>query len=243
MSLAPLLAVAAFVVMAVAAQAGPPEIGRCVKVAKGTGEFKDAGCEKGFFKGGNYNWIPGPGPKHKFTSTEGLSTFEFNGKKITCKSDTDSGEYTGPKTDSETIVFNGCESAGFPCTTAGHPAGQIETTLLESELGFIKLPKTIGLDLKPIGGANFAEFDCGPIKVIIQGSVIAPITPISKMTTTFIAKFKAVKSKQNPEHFEGGVNDTLFCTELVKEGKSDKCGFTSTDTITNEEPIEINETI
>jgi len=243
--------VAAFAMSAMAvasASAAPPEIGRCIKVAKGQGRYKDAGCEKGEVKGGIYEWIPGV-VKNKFTSTEGKSTFETVGKqKVVCKSDTDSGEYFPPKEDLETIVFAGCEVIGvingkkvkLPCQNAGGPPGVIQTTTLRSLLGFIKAPNEVGVSLESVTGAPFAEFECGGIRIAITGSVIAPVTPISKMTLKFKEKFKAIKGIQTPENFEGQPKDTLTCTALEK---SEPCGFTSVDTVTNEELLEINEVL
>jgi len=241
-SLAPLLVLAALAVMPVMAQAAPPEYGRCIKVKAGTGKYKDAGCEKGVVLKGSYEWLPGPGPKPNFTSTEGKSVFETPGKeKLTCLSDTDKGSYTGAKTDSETIVFTGCEIAGVKCQN-GLP-GEITTKVLTSEIGYIKKPTTVGVSLAGPGGV-FAEFECGGLTVVISGSVIAPV-PVSKMQTTIVVKFIASKGHQKPEKFEGAPKDTLTCTVLQegKELKSEQCGFTSTDTITNEEAIEANEAV
>jgi hypothetical protein len=70
--------------------------------------------------------------------------------------------------------------------------------------------------------------------------VIARVTPISKMTLTFKEKFKQAKGKQKPEKFEGQPKDTLTCTI---NGLPEQCGFSSQDTVTNEEKIEINEVL
>ncbi len=236
-----LLAVAAFAVMPVVAQAAPPELGRCVKVAAGSGKYAEPGCEKKVVgTKAIYEWEPGaiePG----FTSTEGKSTFETVGKlKITCTSDTDEGEYTGIKTDSEIITFVGCKYDSYPCQNTSS-AGEIVTEPLTSVLGFIKKPKEVGVSLEGPAGV-FAEFKCGDWRVSINGSVIAKVTPISKMTLTFTEAFKATAGKQKPENFEGEPKDTLTCTfEVNKLVTSEQCGFTSKDTITNEEELEINE--
>jgi hypothetical protein len=229
------------VVAAADAIAAPPEIGRCVKVKKGEGHFRDAGCEKGEVKeAGTYNWVPGV-IKPKFTSTEGVSFFEtVTGTKVVCKASTDSGEYLPPKEDRETIRFTGCEASGIPCTTAGRASGEIETSLLRSVLGFILAPKQVGVDLEALSGGSWAVFDCGPVHIAIVGSVIARVTPISKMTLTFKEKFVQAKGKQKPEKFEGQPKDTLTC--IVNE-VAEQCGFSSLDTVTNEEKLEINEVL
>jgi hypothetical protein len=256
---ATLLAVTASVAIPVAAQAAAPELGRCVKVAKGSaGRYKDPGCEKGeVTTKGLYEWMPGAIKNH-FTSQEGASTFETVGSSfkdtIKCAADTDTGEYTGAKTDLEIIVFTGCKATsliglkGLTCEN-GAP-GEITTQVLTSTLGFIKQPATtsVGVSLEGPGGL-FAEFRCGPLFVVISGSVIAPITPISKMTLKFKEKFKAAHGIQAPEHFEGAPKDTLLCKVYESTGPggplltSEQCGFTSADTVTNEEPLEVNEVL
>jgi len=234
-------------IAAASASAGPPELGRCVKVAKGAvGKYKDPGCEKGEVPKGIYEWIPGV-IKPKFTSSEGKSTFETVGKfKLTCTSDTDSGEYLPPKGDTETIVFKGCKLTGMigkekislPCSN-GAPE-EITTAKLNSVLGFIKAPTEVGVSLENPTGGPFAEFERGGVRVSITGSVIAKVTPISRMTITFKEMFVATKGLQKPEAFEKEPKDTLSCNFL---GKSEQCGFTSADTVTNEELIEINEVL
>jgi len=243
LDLAPLLAVAALAVMPAVAQAGPPELGRCVKkTAAGGVGYKDAGCEKGSVTGkaARYEWLPGPGPLNKFTSTEGSSEFQTTATfDLKCTSDVDQGEYTGPKTDTETITFSGCSSRG-PCQNG--VSGEIKTKPLTSVIGFIKAPNEVGVSLEGPGGI-FAEFECSGFKAAISGSVIAPITPISKMTLKFKEKFKGPIS-QKPENFESEPNDTLLCPEPKDFGAPiEQCGFTSTDTVTNEERLEINEII
>lgn len=59
------------------------------------------------------------------------------------------------------------------------------------------------------------------------------------MSTIFKENFTASKGKQKPESFEGAPKDTLTCNVL---GKPERCGLTSADTITQEEPLEINTT-
>lgn len=254
-SLAALLAIAALPVMPVVAQAAPPELGRCVKVTTGTGnKYKDAGCELGVVPTGKYEWEPGVASstgvvKNHFKSAEGKSTLEtVAGLAITCAKDTDHGEYTGPQTDLETIVFTGCKHGKVPCqTTASGPPGQITTALLTSVLGFIKAPTEVGMSLEAPTGEPFAQFVCGPIGVVITGSVIAPITPISKMTLSFKEKFKATAGKQEPESFEFQPKDTLTCSAYETSSGVllgiEQCGFTSTDTVVNEEKLEINEVL
>ncbi len=243
--LAAALAVGAFA--ATSAFAGPPEIGRCVKVAAGPGKYKDAGCEKGVVaKGGKYEWIPGV-VKPNFTSEEATSRFETVGKfKVVCTSAEDNGRYLPPKNDEEQIVFKGCTATGTinkvkfkaPCENQG--PGIITTQVLSSVLGFIKAPTEVGVSLENPTGGLFASFVCGGREMFIEGSVIGKVTPISKMTGTFKEKFAATVGLQKPESFEAQPKDTLTCEF---NGTLEQCGFISTDTVTNEELLEINEVL
>ncbi|MGO9322001.1 MAG: hypothetical protein ACLQBY_14525 [Solirubrobacteraceae bacterium] len=66
-----LAALAVAAVAAATASAEAPEFGRCIKKAgkpSGTG-FKDAACTKAASAKAHYEWVPGPGPKAKFSST------------------------------------------------------------------------------------------------------------------------------------------------------------------------------
>jgi hypothetical protein len=60
--------------------------------------------------------------------------------EIMCKSSTSSGEWTGPSTDVDTIVFAGCtlkiseKEKGYACTSAGRSPGEIQTSRLNSSL-------------------------------------------------------------------------------------------------------------
>ncbi|SRR5579871_5677889 len=52
-----------------AASAAAPELGRCVKVATGTGEYSNAGCTTSATGSeARYKWLEGPGSKAKFVS-------------------------------------------------------------------------------------------------------------------------------------------------------------------------------
>ena len=236
-----LTAAFAISLMAVAsASAVAPEFGRCVKAKPG--KYHDPGCEKGEVKSGTFEWEPGC-IKCGFTSEEGKSTFEtVNKQKIVCTSDSDQGHYIAGgnnKEDTEGIVFAGCTFSGLPCH-------ELRTFLLRSVLGFIKKPTEVGVSLEPFSGTGpLFEFECGGLKIAISGSVIGKVTPISKMTLKFKEVFKAIAGKQKPEQFEGAPKDTLLCTvfEGGKELKSEQCGFTSTDTVTNEELLEVNEVL
>jgi hypothetical protein len=243
-SFVPLLVVAAFAVTPVTAQAATVELGRCIKktVAGGTG-YSNAGCTTPTTGvTAKYEWLPGPGAKNKFTSTEHASTFAtLLGKTMTCESDTDAGEYIGASEDRETITFKGCKSAGIPCTSVGLAAGEVQTNELISRYGFVKAPKSVGVSLEPgpKSGGDVLTAGCGALTIEIRGSVIAPV-PIDKMVLTFTEKFVAAKGKQKPENFEGQPKDVLESS--FAKAAFEQTGFTSADTVTNEEKLEIRVT-
>ncbi|HYB23929.1 MAG TPA: hypothetical protein VED41_09045, partial [Solirubrobacteraceae bacterium] len=121
-----------------------PGLGRCAK-AKG-GDYENSSCETQA-TGGSYEWLAGAA-KNKFKSKEGLSTFTTVGAKtLTCKSDTDVGEYVGESEDLETITFKDCDIPGRECT---NEPGAFATKPLRSLYGFITKPTVAGVSLEPV---------------------------------------------------------------------------------------------
>src|SRR5271166_686420 len=86
-----------------------------------------------------------------FTSTSGKSTLETVSKvKVACKSDSNAGEVTTPKSATMTITFKGCEAkGGVLCNSPKGAAGEIITAGLIGTLGYTVNPevKEVGLDL------------------------------------------------------------------------------------------------
>jgi hypothetical protein len=215
------LAVAAFVVPA--ASAAIPEVGRCVKVANGAGAYRGAACithETG--RVGKYEWIPvTEAEKQKFTGAgSSIILLTAGHSTLTCVNANISGEYTGPKTATVEIEFQACTNAeNKQCQTTPAQLTEIKSLPLEAELGFIKnQPPAIkvGLDLKPKSPLTaLATYECGTATETarIEGSVIAQIKPINKMTTESNLLYKTTRAgAQVPESFEGGPKDTLSTT-------------------------------
>jgi hypothetical protein len=239
----------------VKAERALPELGRCVKV-KGVkeegetvfhGAFEDATCvAENLGNVGKYEWIPGPGPLAKFTGTSAATVLETVGHAaIKCSAGTYAGEYTGPKTSTETVKLTGCQrtSSKQACQSTGAATGEIVSSPLEGSLGFVQdfyegetLHLSVGLDLKHSPSLVTAE--CGSSKeaVVVEGSVIGPFGSVDKMVAANTLKYKASGGKQAPEAFEGGPTDTL----LAHFGTgSEQAGLTSTEKITNGEKLEI----
>src|SRR5436305_10056691 len=92
-----------------------PEVGRCVKVATGTGTYEGSKCvtvETG--NKGKYDFQPlttalaeVQKPTFSVLGTEVVLT-TAGAPTITCITGAISGEYTGPKSSSEKAVFDGC---------------------------------------------------------------------------------------------------------------------------------------
>jgi|SRR5271154_257902 len=234
-ALVAVLAMSAVVVAS--ASAAEPEFGRCKKEA---GKFKDAKCDEE--TGTEFNWVPlKAGEKVKYDSSSGAGTLEtHNLEKITCTSDTNEGELTGPKSGTVVVTFLGCESSGFKCKSSGQAAGTIVTNTLETELGYINAAKhEVGLSLKP-KGELFVEFECvgGIIKVKTRGSVIGRMTPILEMSETSLLVFTktgdpcsqeitafeklatdTLESSKNGGAFEGACEETTDVITLLPAGE------------------------
>jgi hypothetical protein len=170
-----------------------------------------------------------------FTAKSGVTTLETVKKaQIRCASDTAAGEVTGPKTGSTTITLSGCEfvTIGFPCNTPGLPPGEIVTTTLIMTLGYINEPKhEAGVDLATATGGPLIEATCGPLRMIVDGSVIGKITPVNKVIAPpghFTLRFSQALGKQKPTHFEGGPIDVLSTSF---GGPFAESGLSSSDSI------------
>jgi len=144
---------------------GLPEFGHCVPSAPHKGEYKGRQCLTPQPGEGNYNWVPGPGPKPKFEGTISVTKLETVGKKFTiqCSFGVARGEYKSPKKATVALELVGCirpENAQ-KCQTNPAKEAEIEASF-EGELGFIKGGSTpkVGLDLKP---ASPVALTCGSV--------------------------------------------------------------------------------
>ena len=176
-----------------------------------------------------------------FTSKSGVTTLETVKKAvIRCAADTGVGEVSGPKTGSVKITFTGCElvTLGLPCNTVGVPPGEIVTASLLMTLGYINEPKKeVGVDLSTATGAPVMEFVCGPLRTLVDGSVIGKITPVNKPVAPpghFTLKFTQALGKQKPTHFEAGPIDVLSTSF---GGPFAESGLGSTDSLSFPVPM------
>jgi hypothetical protein len=233
-----------------------PELGRCVKtvgvkeggftVYHASYEAADCVQENGDKKGA-YEWTAGPGTNKKFTGiTGGVRLATIGGSRIKCLASTSAGEYTGPKTAALAATFTGCErvSTKQPCQSSGRGTGEIATSPLEGEIGFIRDTWTkeegshvsVGLDLKH--EPNLIAAECAGTAVSVSGSVIGTFSVFDKMGLKSTVKFAtASEGRQAPEAFEGLPKDTLTTTFTGSE--KEQAGLTAGESITNEERLEI----
>jgi hypothetical protein len=245
-----------------------PELGRCVAVEGGLGGYTEKNCKEASpgNTGGEYEFVPGPGPGPKF-SGEGFpeehGTFTTTGgRTISCEEARTEGEYTGPKTETLTFTYNNCvdSATGATCQSL-HPEGTeakpipgtIKTNPLKGELGYTSGGGTetphVGWDIKPEVGSVWATFNCGgepPLyltggtNVTLEGSLVSKVIPLSKMVEAFHQKFGVRKFKQYPEKLEGQPKDTLtgtFSTGIASV--TEAVTYKAKEKVANQERMEI----
>lgn len=235
-----------------------PEAGRCVKVAKGTGFYAGGACvTKALPEKGTWEWVQANATEKLTFSATGAETIltTVGRPTIKCVTANIAGEYTGAKTASVTVELQACvNSEGQQCQTITNPNNKSEIALsAEGKLGFIKNELkegkrivAVGMDLQPKTPVTpLAEYECGNPRETskIEGSVIAKLTPINKMTTTQkLLYFVRKGGEQLPEKFENEPKDTLTTTfqkELETPVTSASTLTIKEETGTNAAPVEI----
>lgn len=221
-----------------------PEMGRCV--AHAGGKYTNNVCTKAATGKtvGKFEWEPGA-VKNKFTGVGGAATLETVKKvKVTCKTEASSGEFTSPKTVGNIgVKFTGCEALEFKCKTPGSGEGEIATNPLAGTLRWENSKKSkVVIDLVPQTGELFVEFACGPIPVIVKGSVMTNI-PANIARTTFEEKFTTKNGKQKPEFYYTPSGEKVKDVLESKIGGSaplEQAGQTVTNSQVDEEALEVN---
>lgn len=236
--------------MAQGASAALPEFGHCVKALERNGEYQGRNCLVPAEGHGTYNWVPGPGPKPKFTGVgSGVVALETVGKKkIECGGEAYDGEYTGAKTETVTVTLIGCLESSTKKSCQSNPTkeGEIEGTV-EGTLGYIQSNTKVGIDLKPKSpSTELFTFVCGKlpetsfVSYNVEGSVIGLLTPINKPVEELKILFKETAGKQSVQKFEGLAKDTLTTKRVAGvESTTEETGLRSLIEVANEEPIEV----
>jgi len=224
-----------------------PEIGRCVKVLAGTGEYEVATCTGGAkAAGGRYDWQKAA--KTHFVSGGGATILEATGgKKIECKAFSGEGEYYVPFPQDETLNVKlfGCKEFTFNYECHNAAPEELDFAMF-GEYGFVnnflnkegKLVVAVGMSLKI---DDPQKFECGPNKnqFRIEGGAVGRVTPIDKAGAKFTFKFAQSKGKQKPPGFEGGAPQAFVLEETFPLMPPEDAGLMSTYTNSNEEPLEI----
>jgi hypothetical protein len=246
-------------VAASGASAALPELGRCVKVAVGTGGFAKSNCVAVSKKhNGEFEWEPGPGAQKGFKVLLSSVVLEnTQGHRIICTSGQLTGEYTGVKSLKMTkVVGEGCEDITHhtSCyTNPNNPAVLESETPLVGELGDVPGSKTeanpwLGWDLKAESmlSSTMLSFACGEAKgfiaFMLEGSVIGRVTKTNLMQTGFALTYKQSAGVQALKSFIGGPEDVLTLGELpfgqteVSKNPAALGGFGPME---NEEPLEV----
>jgi alpha-tubulin suppressor-like RCC1 family protein len=228
----------------VTAEAGLPEVGRCLPAVTGGATYKDSACTTASVGGGtgHYEWRPWPALTNTVAVKGGPVTLETVTKgTIKCGTSDASGEFSGSRTVSLSLTFSGCEASRVAvgkCTSTGAHVGEIVTVPLAGDLGIVsngKKPK-VGWQLQPVSGTEIAVFRCESTEVSLGGSVIVPVSPIDAMGSTIKLAAKAKKGKQSPESFE---HDAAAVLHLSVHGIEERAGLTMAATLAGEEATEI----
>jgi hypothetical protein len=205
------------------ASAALPEYGHCTEVTPpATGKFAASNCIK------LATLKPG---KFEFKPIEGTEGIEGGGvgtairvrtsghPTLYCGSISIISKWTGPKTAVVKWILTECHNLINQTCQSGTNTGDIESNPLEGELGFVKSepPQSIGLDIKPQTPlTTLFSYMCGTSleTANVEGSVIARVRPINKVTREQNIIISIVNGQQFPQSFEGGPTDTLSTTYL-----------------------------
>jgi len=238
---------------------GLPEIGRCVKVATGTGKFNFSNCIAVDKDGGDgsWEWKPGPGEHGTFKMRVSSVTFQtVGGGKDNCTLGFLTGQYAnGKEVKISKVTLQGCINviSNQDCSSSPAEKGIIESSQpLVGEIGFLPNPKNeanpyVGVDLKAEPETlPLLTFTCGETlgeSVALEVSVIGKILKLNKMYAEDGIVYTQKAGVQKFQAFKGGVKDTL--TETITpltnplERHSEAAAMGASGALVNGEPIEI----
>lgn len=206
---------------------GLPEVGHCVKVARGAGEYEEGQCVHAVSKGGFYDWHPVlESQKLKFSGSGGATKLTVAGqplRSLSCITTNLTGTWTGRHTAEIHLELQGClNSEHKQCQTSTNKSEVFGE--FPAHLGFIrnvikngKPVAEVGLDFKAEGLLpQLTSYECGSLteETFIEGSLIGKISPIDAMTTKSNMLLQVVKGKQQYRKFQGEPEDVLTASWL-----------------------------
>ena len=229
------------------------------------GGFKNASCTMASpGKTGKFEWYPGAGAKAQFTthSTPGKKIIFLGtgGVKVTCASETSSGEFLTPKLE-ENIVFkfNGCETGEMklPVTSPGAEPGEVVTDPIECELGVLekggtpkmdKIGMTCGLGEPGVELPEFMDMKWGEegsyggqVDWLFRGWWFFTVKS-NKMQSMYSLHSRQMHGIQYWSKFVEGPPEPLEAS-FNKGTTWELSGLSLMSTQTDEEPIEINSVV
>lgn len=133
----------------------------------------------------------------KFTAKGGAGLLETKaGHSVTCTETEGSGEVTsGVAVGGVSVHFKGCfaeKIPALPCTTAGHPSGEIVTNAIKgTPVDLDSLHVQAGLLLQPESGEVFAEFVCESSSLPVKETLKVTGSVIGQVKTTELNEFRS----------------------------------------------------
>jgi hypothetical protein len=247
-------AAVAFVLAAIGvSSASAAEVGECLHVAPVEGhvhgKYIDKNCrvpatptQEAEGKHNKWEWSPGVAPEHAaFTAKSRSASLVGAAGTIECEKSSTVGEWTGPKTGTETTTFVGCAiktpELDGQCTSAGQPEETIVTSALEitlvgegesspefnAETSEYE-PKVVGPgevweQLRGPGNelaSIWTEYECGKTVVIqTEGSLAGVVPPAAFPKPSSVN----VMSKKSEVHFHEGEGAQGWLSEASILGK------------------------
>jgi hypothetical protein len=231
-----------------------PEFGRCLSSA--TGSYSGESC---LLAGStnSWEWFPAfganakgeeqPLAKKRFTLVEGRRSEDLlvetvGGTKVKCGSQSGTGEFTGAKTLTVRMRFNGCGLVGGPphCHNV-EGTSEVLTSQLEGRLGVVQRGRArskdvIGMVLFPTSGP-WAAFECEGTPVELTGSVIVKMKT-NKMLKILPLKFSSKEGRQTPQKFAHEAVEVLFAK--IGSAEPEQSGLNLNTGIHAEEKLEVN---
>jgi hypothetical protein len=238
---------AALALAPAAAQGQPfPELGRCVSVEKGAGQYVDKGCRRAGEGGkADHGWLPGaidggftasfalPGRVAPYWETQ-------SGAMMACSSGTGAGNHISPWEDRETIVFAGCALTGVPCESAGAAEGEVSTS--ELALTYAPIgpnPKNWGTIYEPATPGAFFDATCGSRSIEVTGSAIVQTPNNTRETTEWRpVKMSEAKGRQRDQATPVTGEPYRGFTATI-DGHEESIGLEAVYQVTNGEAVKI----